>query len=200
MSNKTQNDAVRHQLPERLFHWMMATFVIILAATAFLPIAGVKFDWVPTHWICGIGLTLVILFHIYRVVFVHSIWEMVPGADDAKEAIGTLTGADNKALSPAKYDSFQKGYHLAAALTVLALVITGLLMLPKIDTVFWRRDPSILTDNTWGIIYALHGAGAMALVFLVMLHVYFGLLPEHRTLLSAMWNGNGPKLSRKGTK
>jgi hypothetical protein len=39
----------------------------------------------------------------------------------------------------------------------------------------------------------------MVILFLVTLHIYFGLLPEHRDYLSAMLRGRGPEFSRKGS-
>lgn len=193
-----QEQGIRHRLPDRLFHWVMAVSVIVAGGTAFLPILGLRFEWLPLHWISGVVLTLGVLFHLYRVFAVHGIWEMVPVADDWREVMRDIRGTGGAGLAEAKYDSLQKGYHFATALTVLALVLTGLVMLAKIDTTFWRRDPSILTDQTWGIIYVLHGATAMALLFLFILHLYFSLLPEHRALLVSMLRGRGPECVRGG--
>lgn len=189
---------VRHHLADRLFHWGMALTVIILAATAFLPVVGIRFDWVPLHWTAGVALLLLVLFHLVRVFSTHGAREMVPRADDVREIGQVMRGGTTHSLSGAKYDAFQKGFHLAAALTVLALLATGLPMLAKIDTRFWRRDPSILSDATWGMIYVMHGAAAMVLLFLVILHVYFAVLPEHRKFLTAMIFGVGPEKARKG--
>jgi cytochrome b subunit of formate dehydrogenase len=197
MTEEHRSPGVRHRLADRLFHWIMAISVIVLGTTAFLPIIGIKFDWLPIHWITGVVLTISILFHLYRVLVVHGLSGMAPGTDDLREVARGVFGGGNEGLKPAKYDAFQKGYHWAASLTILLIVFTGLLMLAKIDTSFWRRDPSILADNTWGAVYVLHGAGSMLILFLVILHVYFGLLPEHRAYLSAMLRGRGPALARK---
>jgi len=198
MSENGGSPEVRHRLPDRLLHWVMAFAVIVLGATAFLPIVGIKFEWVPLHWMAGVLLTLAVLFHLYRVFVVHGIWEMTPAADDVREVIRDLRGAGHEDLSEAKYDALQKSYHTAASLTVLVLVVTGLLMLAKIDTVFWRRDPAILTDQTWGIVYVLHGAASLILLFLFIVHVYFAFLPEHRAFLVSMLRGRGPQKSRMG--
>lgn len=197
MTEEIRSPGVRHRFADRLFHWVMAVCVLVLGATSFLPIIGIKFDWLPIHWITGVVLTISILFHLYRVLVVLGLLGMWPGIDDVRELARGVFGGGKKALKPAKYDAYQKGYHWAAALTILVIVVTGLLMLAKIDTSFWRRDPSILTDGTWGVVYALHGAGSMLILFLVILHVYFGLLPEHRAYLFAMLHGRGPELSRK---
>ena len=80
--------------------------------------------------------------------------------------------------------------------TVLALVVTGVLMLVKIDTPFWRRDPSWLTDPQWGVVYVVHGFAALAILFLIIVHIYFAILPEHRRVLIAMLGGRGPLFAR----
>jgi formate dehydrogenase subunit gamma len=197
MSEQNRTPEIRHRLPDRLFHWVMALAVINLGATAFLPLIGVRFEWVPIHWWSGVVLTLAVLYHLWRVLIVHGVREMTPGADDVREVLRDLRGAGLEGLDPAKYDAFQKAYHLMTSLVVLVLIGTGITMLAKIDTIFWSRNPAILTDPTWGVIYVTHGAAAMVLLFLFMLHVYFGVLPEHRDYLVAMIRGRGPAQARR---
>src|SRR5215472_7079225 len=36
---------VRHKLPDRAYHWLMAIAVLTLMFTAFAPILGWKFEW-----------------------------------------------------------------------------------------------------------------------------------------------------------
>jgi cytochrome b subunit of formate dehydrogenase len=88
-----------------------------------------------------------------------------------------------------KYDVGQKLYHWSTAIIMLTLLITGVCMLAKIDTPFWNRDPSILSDWSWGIVYVLHGVASFLLIFFFILHVYFSFLPEHRELLRSMVYG-----------
>lgn len=199
MSDQAGSRGVRHRLADRLFHWGMAIAVIVLGATAFLPIIGIRFDWVPLHWIFGVVLTVLVLYHLYRVLFIHGLREMTPGLDDVRELGREVRGIGPEGLSDAKYDVFQKGYHLAAATTVLVLVVSGLIMLVRIDTTFWSRNPAILTDFTWGVIYVIHGAASLVLLFLVILHIYFAFLPEHWKYLRAMIAGKGPEKARKGS-
>ena len=172
---------VRHALPDRLFHWAMAVLALALLATAFLPVLGVRFDWVPIHWISGVLLTAAVIFHLYRVLAVHGIASMLPTREDLRAAARLEPAAGD-----AKYDLAQKLYHWSVSAVMLVLVVTGLVMLAKIDTPLWRRDPSILSDWDWGVVYALHGAAALLLIFFFILHVYFAFLPEHRRLLAAM--------------
>ena len=177
------SEETRHKLSDRLFHWIMAILVIILLGTAFLPILGLKFDWVPVHWISGSLLIVVVIFHLYRALFVHGLIEMLP------------TGADLKmASSPEqKYDLNQKLYHWSVGSIIISLLVTGGLMLSKIDTPFWQRDPSILTDWNWGVIYSVHGGASLLLIFFFILHIYFAVLPEHRVLLRSMVFGKSIK-------
>ncbi len=195
MQSEQQETGTRHQWPDRGFHWIMALSVIVLTGTAFLPILGLRFDWVPAHWIAGFVLTAAILFHWLRVGLVHGLREMMPDADDWREVVADLR-AGAAAPGPAKYDAYQKSYHWLSGLVVLVLVATGLVMMAKIDTPWWRRDPSILTDAQWGLVYVAHGLASLALLFLVILHVYFAVLPEHRATLTAMISGRGPRLAR----
>ena len=159
----------------------MAVLALVLLATAFLPVLGMQFDWVPIHWISGVLLTGTVIFHLYRVLAVHGIASMMPARGDLRRALGGEPVAGDT-----KYDLGQKLYHWSVSAVILVLVATGLVMLAKIDTPLWRRDPSILSDWNWGVVYALHGATALLLIFLFILHVYFAFLPEHRRLLAAM--------------
>ncbi len=197
MADSRRTSGVRHQLSDRLFHWVMAACIILLGGTAFLPIIGIKFNWLPIHWWTGVVLVAAILFHLYRVFAVHGIGKMLPMADDARETVRIALNRSKEGLKPAKYDAFQKSYHWAAAISVLATAATGLIMLAKIDTTFWKRDPSILSETAWGVIYVIHGLGAMLLLFLVILHIYFSFIPSHRAYLVSMIRGRGPELARK---
>ena len=196
MPKDREEAEIRHQLSDRLFHWVMALAVVVLGASAFLPIVGIRFDWVPVHWISGVVLTLALMFHLWRVLIIHGIGAMVPGADDVRELARDVRDVGHDGLRKAKYDAYQKSYHAAAAVTVLALTATGLLMLANIDTVFWRRDPTILSDQSWGLVYVLHGLASLVLLFLFIVHVYFALLPGHRKYLHSMIWGSGPQNAR----
>ena len=79
--------------------------------------------------------------------------------------------------------------HHALGLVVLAAVCTGLVMLKKIQTPLLVRDPYILDLHTWGWIYVVHGLAAVSAITLVMIHIYFGVIPENRMYLRAMITG-----------
>jgi cytochrome b subunit of formate dehydrogenase len=182
----------RYRLVDRLYHWAMAACVLTLMATAFLPIVGIKFEWLTIHWTTGLALTVLVLFHIVRA----TIWQrlsrmMIDGADirNGWRSFMRLFGAGTAPGKQGKYNAAQKLYHAAAAVLALALVVSGLLMLLKIDTPWWRRNPYLLADDTWGLIYVVHDFAAMTLVTLVMIHIYFAVRPDEWWASRAMFRG-----------
>lgn len=184
---------VRHRGPDRLFHWVNAAVVLTLLGTSFLPIAGLKFDWITIHWLAGIVLTALVFFHILRALVWQDRGSMGLGRADLKGAVqGVRWGArlSRKAPPlPGKYPLPQKLFHYGMALVILTAIVTGLLMLLKIDTPFWGRDPYILSGKTWGVIYVLHGLSAMAVLAMVIVHVYFAIRPEKLWITRSMIAG-----------
>jgi len=169
----------RHKLIDRAYHWLMAAAMLILLVTAFLPILGLKFEWVGIHWVTGLVLTVIVLFHIIRACFFQNFWAMMIDSTDLKAPLA----------KPGKYDLAQKLYHLAISVLVLAAIATGLLMWRKVDTPFWQRDPYWLSTESWGLVYAIHGVAGMALVTMIIIHVYFALRPDEWHLTRSMLKG-----------
>jgi cytochrome b subunit of formate dehydrogenase len=184
---------VRHVGVDRLFHWLSAACVLILLATAFLPILGVEFGWVTIHWMTGLVLMAAVLFHIVRVLFWRGLRSMWMGSADVRDVVAVVTATLRRDASglpkPGKYSVAQKFIHHAFAVVVLTTSITGSLMLARIDTPWWQRNPYLLADATWGIVYVLHGLGALLLITMVMMHVYFALRPEKLKFTRAMIRG-----------
>lgn len=183
---------VRHALPDRLFHWVTAVCVLTLLGTAFLPILGVQFAWVTVHWMTGIVLAAAVLFHIVRVLARGTFGSMWIGGEDFRDALEIAASTLHRALPtrrPGKYSVAQKLIHHAFAAVVLTTLVTGGLMLLRIDTPWWRRNPYLFADSTWGIVYVLHGLAALLLITMVMTHVYFALRPEKLKFTRAMLRG-----------
>jgi cytochrome b subunit of formate dehydrogenase len=183
---------VRHKGADRLYHWLMAAAVLTLMFTAFAPILGWKFEWDTAHWISGVVLAVLVLYHIVRASIWQDFWAMMIVPADLSEGaqgLASLFGGKGGPAKSGKYDLAQKLYHWAIAALVLALVGTGLLMLAKIDTSFWQRNPYFLTDTTWGIVYAIHGLCAMAAIALVIIHIYFAVRPDKLWLTRSMLTG-----------
>jgi len=180
----------RHSGVDRLNHWVIAACVLVLLATAFLPILGVDFAWVAIHWWTGLVLILAVLAHILRSLFTKPLAAVWIGPRDVRDALAVLAKAlrrsGSKVLKPGKYSFAQKLIHLAFSLVVLTAIATGALMLAKVDTPWWERNPYWLADKTWGVIYLLHGLAGMLLITMVMTHVYFALRPEKLMYLRSM--------------
>jgi cytochrome b subunit of formate dehydrogenase len=183
----------RHLLIDRVYHWLMAACVLTLLATAFLPIIGYKFEWLGLHWTTGVALSALVLIHVVRAVIWQDFWAMVIDGADLRDAWRHLSqalgGKSTTPGKPGKYSVLQKLYHAGIAILVLSIVVTGLLMLIKIDTPLWRRNPYVLADYQWGWIYVVHGFAAMALITMVMIHVYFALRPDEWRLTRSMLRG-----------
>jgi cytochrome b subunit of formate dehydrogenase len=183
----------RHLLIDRIYHWLAALSVLVLMGTAFLPIVGWKFEWLTLHWTTGLVLAVLVLAHIARALLWQDWRAMVPDMADVRNAwraVAQATGrADLPPGQPGKYKILQKLYHLAVAVLLLAIIASGLLMLLKIDTPLWQRNPYWLAADTWGAIYSVHGFAAMAMITLVMIHIYFALRPDEWWLTRSMLRG-----------
>jgi formate dehydrogenase subunit gamma len=184
---------VRHALPDRLFHWVTAASVLILLGTAFLPILGFRFPWVTAHWIAGLVMIAAILFHVARSLLAQNVRSMLIGGRDLNDAMSlakwNLRVSSDAPPKPGKYSLAQKLIHLLFALVLLAAAVTGALMLVRIDTPWWRRDPYWLAEPTWGIVYVVHGLAALLLVTMIIAHVYFALRPEKLLFTRSMIRG-----------
>ncbi|MGQ4807277.1 hypothetical protein NKDENANG_00621 [Candidatus Entotheonellaceae bacterium PAL068K] len=184
---------LRHTLASRLFHWSMAASVFILLFTAFLPILGLKFSWVTPHWIAGLVLSAAILFHIVHASFWKGLGFMWITPRDLRDGwlvlrqiVGLAEPAPGK---PGKNPLENKLFHHLTSLATLATIVTGLMMMVRVDTPFWRRNPYLLPDSTWGVIYVVHGAASVALITLIIAHIYFAIRPEKRWITRSMLVG-----------
>ncbi len=187
---KVPERIVRHGLTARLFHLVMAASMLVLLATGFLPKVGLQFSWLTTHWVAGVILIASILFHIVHATFFQSLRNIWISLGDAREwiqemrhAISAKTPAPPR---PGKYPVDHKLYHHAVTASGFAAMITGVLMMFRIETPFFVRNPYLYTDATWGWIYVLHGLSSVVLVTLTITHVYFAILPEKRWITWSM--------------
>jgi cytochrome b subunit of formate dehydrogenase len=184
----------RHSLPARMFHWIMAASMLTLLGTASAPVLGFRFNWVEIHWIAGLVLTVSIVYHIIHASVWLDFWSIWLNREDAREVItrfrrviGQRAPAPRKA---AKYPWDNKMYHTAIVLSALAAVPTGLLMMNRVQTPFFTRNPYLLGDTTWGVMYVLHGLSGIGLVGLTMAHVYFAIRPEKLWITKGMIFGD----------
>lgn len=183
----------RHSRPARLFHWVMAAAMLTLLGTAFLPKLGVRFAWLEIHVLAGAVLVAALVFHLVHAVCFMDFWSIWPRPSDMAEVKGLLAGAEKGAAlaRPGKYPLGNKLYHLAVAALGLTMAATGLAMLTRVRSPFMARDPyRFFSDGGWGVVYALHGLAGLALVALVIVHVYFALRPEKLPVTRSMLTGD----------
>jgi cytochrome b subunit of formate dehydrogenase len=181
---------VRHSLAARLFHWVMAAAMLTLLFTAFLPILGFKFAWVTIHWMAGLVLAVAVLYHVVQASFWEDAWSIWLTRDDleesrnrARRAWGLPAPAPRKA---GKYPADNKLYHAVIVLLGGTAIVTGLLMIVRVRTPLWTRNPYAFGDHTVGVVYVLHGLAAVGLVSLTMVHLYFAIRPEKLWITKSM--------------
>jgi cytochrome b subunit of formate dehydrogenase len=194
VSARLPEKIARHSLAARLFHWIMAAAMFALLFTAFLPKVGVRFDWVTYHWIAGLVLTVSILYHIIHASFWLDFWSIWPDRVDLEDASKRLRRALGQQAPPprrfAKYPLENKLYHGVIVLAGLSVMVTGALMMFRVRTPFFTRNPYLFRDLTWGLMYALHGLAGVGLIALVMVHVYFAIRPEKLDITKSMIFGS----------
>lgn len=184
---------VRHAGPDRLIHWIIAGCALVLLATAFLPILGIEFAWVVIHWWTGVVLIVAVVAHIARSLIAKRLALVWIGARDLRDAWQiakmNLRRANGPLPKSGKYSFAQKLIHLAFAVVILAVSASGAMLMVKVDTPFWERNPYWLSDEAWGAVNVVHGLSALLLITMVMTHVYFALRPEKLMYLRAMLLG-----------
>ena len=188
MATDNNDKLLRHAGVDRLFHWVTAATMTVLLVTSLLPIVGIRFAWLEIHWIAGLVLTLAIVLHILRTLLwqrIRTIW--FRGGDFRA---GALAG---------KYTLAQKLMHLGWTVAVLVAIATGLALLVKAGVPFLERNPYLYSLKTWGVLTLLHDLAALLSLFLILVHVYFAVLPEKRAYLRAMLNGWITRGELKGT-
>ncbi len=184
---------LRHSLGARAFHWSMTVAMFVLLITAFFPLLGIRFPWVTIHWIAGFGLILTLIYHIYHALTKQDMGAMWIGRQDVDETAKSLKVAlrasEEEPPRSGKYPPDQKMFHHVATGVTVGAIVTGLLMMFRIDHFLWGQNPYLFSDAVWGWIYVVHGVCGIGLIFLVIAHVYFAIRPEKRWMTWSMIHG-----------
>ena len=193
MQNNAGEQVLRHHLADRLYHWLMAACMLVLLFTGFLPVMGFNFAWVDPHWIAGVILTVLVLFHVLRSLF----W-LTPSAiwirwREYTESVRALTkedlGGARLKKKIGKYSVGQKAFHHAVAVVVLVVIVTGIIMMIGIDGPFWERNPFIISESMRGLVFVLHGFAGLISITMIMVHIYFAIRPEKLYMTRSMIRG-----------
>jgi len=183
----------RHSFAARAFHWIMSLAMFALLVTAFVPVLGIQFPWVTIHWIAGLVLLAAVVYHVVHSVVWQDFWSMAFNGRDLREGLAELRHTMDPKAPPApragKYPADHKLYHHIVVVVTGVAVATGLLMMVRIDTPLWTRNPYLLSDGVWGVAYVAHGLSGVALIGLVTAHVYFAIRPEKRWITWSMVRG-----------
>jgi cytochrome b subunit of formate dehydrogenase len=134
-------------------------------------------------------LTASIGFHIVHATFwldFRSIWVGPKDIPEFKAEILRELGHDVPGPKPGKYPLGNRLYHFVIVLAAVAVVVTGLFMMVRVRTPFVGRNPYLFGDAAWGLTYVTHGAAGVALVGLVMAHVYFAVRPDKWWITKSM--------------
>ena len=184
---------LRHRLAERLYHWLMAASMLVLLGTGFLPVLGVNFAWVDPHWIAGVILTVLVLFHAVRTLVwlkPSDIWiRWREYANSVVALLHELRGGARQKKRIGKYSVGQKAFHHAVAIVVLVAIATGIVMMIGIDGPFWKRNPYLFSEATRGLIFVLHGFAGLISITMIMVHIYFAIRPEKLYMTRSMLRG-----------
>ena len=164
------------------------------ATAGFFPIIGIQFPWVTIHWIAGVVLTISILYHIVHSTFFLDFWSIWLLPADLQEAIARVKRQLGQEAGPVrkhgKYPLDHKLYHTAVMLAGFAVIATGLVMMFRIENLLVARNAYLLSEETWGLMYVLHGLGAVLFVMLTITHIYFAVRPDKLWLTKAMIFGS----------
>jgi cytochrome b subunit of formate dehydrogenase len=149
---------------------------------------------VTLHWIAGVVLILSIVYHIIHAIGWQDFWSMMSfGPQFFREGFATVRHVmSSKAPEPpkaGKYPFDHRMYHHAVIVASLAAVVTGVVMMARIDTPFWARDPYIISDQAVGLVFAIHGVAGVGFILLIASHIYFAIRPEKRWITWSMIRG-----------
>jgi cytochrome b subunit of formate dehydrogenase len=184
----------RHSLAARIFHWTMAFAMLTLLVTAFVPVMGLEIPaWVTLHWMAGVLLIATIIYHIIHSIGWQDFWSMMSfGPKFFKSGIAqTKHVLSSGAPDPkgGKYPFDHRMYHHSVIVASGAAIVTGVIMMMRIDTPFFERNPYLLDDATAGVVFVIHGVAGVAFIVLIASHIYFALRPDKRWLFWSMIRG-----------
>ena len=181
----------RHSLAARIFHWTMSASMLVLLVTAFGPVVGWQFPWVTIHWMAGVLLIATVVYHVIHAIGWQDFWSMFQlGVEEGVATLRHVLSAGAPAPPKAgKYPFDHRAYHHAIVIVSLSAIVTGALMMVRIDTPFWTRNPYLFSDSVWGVMYVVHGLAGVSLILLVAAHIYFALRPEKHWMTWSMIRG-----------
>lgn len=203
----------RFTAAQRASHWIMAISVFLLMLSGFLIMNAdvtvrtfLGVSWLVVHEVSAIVLIGYVIFHLGHVAWKGTWTEMWFGRRDAEDLWvrgKNLVGLADEYPRQFKYPSAQKLLHQGVTLATLGLIVTGLVLLRRVQTPLWdtTREFSFLGIefgiggtglSSMGLVpwsFVIHDFLAVVLLALVMGHVYFAIRPNEWAITRSMVTG-----------
>jgi cytochrome b subunit of formate dehydrogenase len=131
------------------------------------------------HWIMAISVLVLLVTGVLPIIGIEFAWLTVHWIAGL-----VLTAA---VLLHTLRSVFQKDL-MSISISASDLKDSGLFMFAMIDTPWWDRTNS-LSESTLGWMFFAHGLSTLALIALIVFHLYFTLRPEKLFYLRSMIRG-----------
>jgi cytochrome b subunit of formate dehydrogenase len=215
------SEDVSFTVTQRTMHWVIGVGSAVLFFTG-LPVYLAQFLVIPSvatplnfyYW--GFQVFVWRTFHIYLalalvgVVVVHALWDTyrMKALGKIKMSKADLAEQWSRARDffgfsgqgyhqpTTKYDSFQRAFHWTLLALGAFLLVSGLLMW---EALRWNGVPLFVVLDRWNnqfmdsFMRTGHLVAGVLFAGLVVLHTYFALLPQNRSLLRSMTLGAGAR-------
>ncbi|WP_049986971.1 cytochrome b/b6 domain-containing protein [Halobellus rufus] len=202
----------RFSLAQRVSHWVMAISIFALMLSGFVIMntevtlrAVPGLSWLDVHIVSAVVLIGYVVFHVGHVAYKGTWSKMWFGVADAKDLwrrFTNLIGQTDEYPRQFEYPSAQKLLHWGVTGASLAVIVTGVVLVRRVSLEpLWgpTREFSFLglqfglgTADAPGLIawsFVFHDFFAVALLALVMGHVYFALRPNEWAITKSMITG-----------
>lgn len=205
----------RFSVAQRASHWIMAIAIFALMLSGFIimnnavtvkVVAGLS--WLTIHIASAVVLIGYTLFHVGHVAYKgtwNRMWMGRKEVTDLWTRFKNLVGLTDEYPRQFYYPSAQKLLHWAITGATLGVIATGLVLWRRVSfEPLWSatREFTFLgvtfgfgTTEAMGLIswsFVLHDFFAIAILSLVMGHVYFALRPNEWEITKSMITGTVP--------
>lgn len=185
---------LRYTVPQRLFHWVNAVACILLlisglAIYSHSPSWGSAYTatWFATHRWSAMVLLAGIPFHVVYDAFIRDSFGFMWFGEDVFNLLGQIA-RNFLGLSPVypkygRYHPMQIGTHWMMAGSLIALIITGMIIWRPIRILF----PLGPLGLSWDFVFlcrTLHDFFAGAFMALLIGHVYFAVVIKKNWIIS----------------
>jgi formate dehydrogenase gamma subunit len=191
-SNPAQKPAANYNLNQKLYHWGNFGLLALLAVSGFYlffrrapvsPQGTLGITWLTLHEWTGLLFAAGVIAHALAALTRGDWRSMRPEWKDATNTFliwRNFLGRTANYPFPGKYDALQKLYHHILALLAVSFTVSGTLM-------WLSGSRTFLSSRGWiHLSRQVHDLSAVALVVMVIAHIYFSILKVNRENLKDM--------------